>query len=70
MQLSEPVAETLYGDDDRPIGRVHVDVEVEAHTFEDDADALRAVQRIARAAKAEAQAVQDELDEDGEVHEA
>lgn len=61
--------ENLY-DDETKVADIAVTIEASSLRRDRNEDVHRALQRVRRAAKAEAQAIQDELDEEGEVHEA
>lgn len=56
----------LYDGEDR-MGTVSIDLEAESLRSECDEDLLHALKRAREAAEEELQAVQDEIDEDGEV---
>lgn len=65
-KFTEYTSEQLY-DGEVPLGDVSVEIDGENLRSGYDEDFLHIVKRLERAAKQELQAVQDELDEDGEV---
>ena len=59
----------FYGDDERELFSVQADLELDTHRTNLDQYGSKAIRRLREAIDREAQAMQDELDEDGEIEE-